>query len=103
MKKPTYPKYKEAAEIVRHLRRIGWAMDSCGDASIVYSPDRKQFGLSQFMPDGPLVTVCDACFRTCCWDGILYCEDFDVAGTIDLPRNVLRLLDLEHEDYFNGE
>jgi len=31
------------------------------------------------------------------------CDDSDCAGTVDVPRALLCILDLEHKDYFSDE
>lgn len=47
------------------------------------------------------VTVCDRCLQASCWQGIFMCEDSETAGTVDLPRSTLRMLDRENEDYWS--
>jgi hypothetical protein len=49
----------------------------------------------------PKVTVCDSCFRACCWQGKLICESSKHAGTIELSVETLKELDLEHESYWD--
>jgi hypothetical protein len=47
------------------------------------------------------ITVCDACFRACCWQGQFMCDDARDAGTT--VRTVRELRDGnhgEHEDYW---
>lgn len=46
------------------------------------------------------VTVCSACLRASCWQGIFYCEDARGAGTREMRAEELRQLGREHEDYF---
>ena len=48
-----------------------------------------------------LVTVCDACGRACCWHGLFYCEDYQTAGTKDVPASQLRKLKAEHSSYYS--
>ncbi len=33
-----------------------------------------------------MVTVCSACRRESCWQGIFYCENYRTAGTVDVPK-----------------
>ena len=47
-----------------------------------------------------MVTVCDACFTACCWQGIFLCEESRSAGTTELPVSKLREMALEHSDYW---
>ena len=49
-----------------------------------------------------LVTVCDACQRACCWHGLFYCEDYQTAGTKDVPASQLRKLKAEHSSYYSA-
>ena len=46
------------------------------------------------------VTVCSACKRASCWNGIFYCDDYKKAGTIEMTVADLRKLGLEHPDYY---
>lgn len=46
-----------------------------------------------------LVTVCANCLRASCWQGQFYCDDYKVAGTVDMPLAVLEKKKLEHSDY----
>ncbi len=48
------------------------------------------------------ITVCDACFRACCWKGIFMCDDARDAGTVE--RTVQQCVELgeEHSDYWDG-
>lgn len=56
------------------------------------------------VPDRPadddLVTVCDACLQSSCWHGIFMCEESKNAGTVQKTVRELRLLALEHSDYW---
>ena len=51
---------------------------------------------------GETITVCDACLRACCWQGVFMCEDSLHAGTTEKTRGELEDLDLEHSDYWEG-
>ena len=46
------------------------------------------------------VTVCAACYLSCCWQGEFMCDDARGAGTIDLSVAELKKLALEHEHYW---
>lgn len=49
------------------------------------------------------VTVCDKCFRACCWQGQFMCDDSRTAGTTEKTVAELRTADHgEHEDYWRG-
>jgi hypothetical protein len=50
-----------------------------------------------------IVTVCSACKRACCWQGIFYCDEYKTAGTIDMRVGDLAGLDLEHPSYWQPE
>ena len=50
-----------------------------------------------------LVTVCSKCFRSSCWQGKLYCEDYIYADTINLPISKLKKLCLEHKSYWEDK
>ena len=47
-----------------------------------------------------LVTVCDACFRACCWQGEFLCDDARNAGTCDITVRELSIMGLEHPEYW---
>ena len=49
-----------------------------------------------------LVTVCSACLCACCWQGEFYCDDYQQAGTKEMPVSELRKLKLEHPGYWDG-
>ena len=53
--------------------------------------------------DERTIIVCAACLRACCWQGIFYCEDADVADITEKTIAQLRELDLEHSDYWREE
>ena len=55
------------------------------------------------MKDDDLITVCSACHRACCWQGIFFCDDAQQAGTVEMTVAELRKLDLEHPDYWQNE
>jgi len=46
------------------------------------------------------ITVCSACLRSSCWQGIFFCEKYLEAGTVDKTVEELRRLNLEHEDWW---
>lgn len=46
------------------------------------------------------VTVCDACLRACCWQGVFYCDDYRTAGTKDITIAEAKTKGLEHADYW---
>lgn len=46
------------------------------------------------------VTVCSACLRASCWQGIFYCDDYQIAGTVDKTVSELAELDREHPSYW---
>lgn len=50
--------------------------------------------------DDYLVTVCDKCLKSSCWQAIFMCHESAYAGTVEKTVAELRALGLEHEDYF---
>lgn len=46
------------------------------------------------------ITVCNKCKRASCWQGIFYCNDSTDAGTIEMTREELEKLNLEHPSYW---
>lgn len=49
-----------------------------------------------------IITVCNKCFRSSCWQGIFMCDKAKTAGTIDLTVKELRLKNThEHESYWH--
>ena len=48
-----------------------------------------------------LITVCDACFRACCWHGIMMCDYSQGAGTVQKTAAELRKIGAEHPDYYS--
>lgn len=46
------------------------------------------------------VTVCNKCLRACCWQGEFMCEWAKTAGTIEETIEVLKMMNLEHPDYW---
>jgi hypothetical protein len=47
------------------------------------------------------ITVCDHCFRACCWQGQFMCDDARGAGTTVRTVRELREGNFgEHEDYW---
>lgn len=56
----------------------------------------------------PTITVCDKCYRACCWQGEFMCEDSYSAGTKDKKISYLisrmnRGFDGEHPDYWQKD
>lgn len=49
------------------------------------------------------ITVCDQCFMTTCWQGIFMCDKSRNAGTVERSRKELRVLNKEHESYWEKE
>ena len=49
------------------------------------------------------VTVCEACRRAGCWQGVRYCDEYRSAGTVEETRTALALLNLEPEHYWTPE
>ena len=49
------------------------------------------------MKDNDLITVCDACFRACCWQGEFMCEGARNAGTTEKSVAELRKMKLDNE------
>ncbi len=52
------------------------------------------------MKDDDLIPVCDECYMASCWQGMFMCEKSRDAGVIDVSVKELRLLRLEHEQYW---
>lgn len=60
------------------------------------------------LKDDDIITVCNNCFRACCWIGEFMCDESYGAGTFDLPVKILRLIQPildqgiggEHEEYW---
>ncbi len=53
------------------------------------------------MSDTRLVTVCDKCFRSSCWQGIFPCDEAQTtAGLTEKTVDELRALNVEHESYY---
>jgi hypothetical protein len=50
--------------------------------------------------DRALVTVCDHCLKASCWHMEFPCENYQNAGTVDLPVLALKTLGREHSDYW---
>jgi hypothetical protein len=46
------------------------------------------------------VTVCSACLRATCWQGLFYCDEYRTAGTVEKAPELLKELNLEHSDYW---
>lgn len=49
-----------------------------------------------------LITVCNKCFRACCWHGIMMCDESYSAGTVEKTAAELRKLNVEHPDYYSA-
>lgn len=50
-----------------------------------------------------LVTVCAACKQASCWQAKFMCQQSDHANIERLPVRQLRVLGLEHPDYWDPE
>src|ERR1700675_323703 len=50
--------------------------------------------------DDWMVTVCDACFKASCWQGIYPCDRAKTAGTVERKASELRELDRENLDFY---
>lgn len=54
------------------------------------------------------VTVCDKCFRACCWQGIFLCDEAYSAGTVNMTiGELLQIKDCdgetpEHPSYYKN-
>jgi hypothetical protein len=46
------------------------------------------------------VTVCSKCLTATCWNGIFYCNDFQMAGTVEKTIEELKVLNREHPSYW---
>lgn len=56
----------------------------------------------------PTITVCDKCYRACCWQGEFMCDDCYSAGTKEktvgwLVARINRGFDGEHPDYWQKD
>lgn len=47
-----------------------------------------------------LVTVCNKCLQSSCWQGLFMCQESQNAGTVELTVRELIALGREHPDYF---
>lgn len=57
--------------------------------------------MNELKPDDK-VTVCDKCYMASCWQGHFMCEESRDAEIVDVPVRELRLLKLEHEQYWTA-
>lgn len=55
------------------------------------------------MKDEDLITVCDACFRSCCWQGEFMCDEARTAGSTNKTVAELRKLHAENDFYRESE
>ena len=55
------------------------------------------------MNENRKVTVCAECFRACCWQGELMCENAKYADIVKKPISELKALKLEHPDYWGTD
>jgi epoxyqueuosine reductase QueG len=46
------------------------------------------------------ITVCDSCFRACCWQGVYMCNESRDAGITEKTVAELRKLNYEHSSYW---
>ena len=53
------------------------------------------------MSKARIITVCDKCFRACCWHGIFMCDDSQTAGTVEKTTTELKKLKVEHPSYYS--
>lgn len=51
----------------------------------------------------PVITVCSACKKASCWQGIFMCDSSYSASTVNRKVSTLIKLDEEHPDYWNNE
>lgn len=60
---------------------------------------------TRVLSDSPddLITVCDACKRASCWQGIFMCEQSRGAGTVEMRRDASVALDYEHPVYMRTD
>jgi hypothetical protein len=49
-----------------------------------------------------LITVCSACLRASCWQGVHYCEKAGDSATIQLARSKLIALRREHPSFWRS-
>jgi len=49
------------------------------------------------------ITVCGACLRASCWQGVFYCDDYKKAGVVKLCVSALQALNYENPSYWCGE
>jgi hypothetical protein len=47
-----------------------------------------------------LITVCAACLRASCWQGVYYCDEASNSATVQLPRSKLIALRREHPSFW---
>jgi hypothetical protein len=76
---------------------------ACGDRKSVrsgYGTTRKPCTECQKKEEDPLIIVCNACSRACCWQGIFMCDDAQTAGNKPIPKSVLTELALESPHYW---
>ncbi len=50
-----------------------------------------------------LITVCDKCLMSSCWQGIHMCQHSQAAGTVRKRRDELQALGLEHHSYMKTD
>jgi len=55
------------------------------------------------MSDQRKVMVCSACLRACCWQGVMMCDEYMEAGTVDKTIKELKELKREHSDYWKED
>jgi len=59
--------------------------------------------LSHPIKKDPIITVCAACKRACCWQGKFMCEDAIGADTEEVRESELLKLKLEHPDFWKED
>lgn len=51
-----------------------------------------------------LITVCDKCLCASCWQGLFYCAEYQTAGTKQMSRAQLRLVNkFEHPSHWKTD
>lgn len=46
------------------------------------------------------ITVCAACLKASCWQGLFFCDQHKEAGTVEMTIEELQSLNLEHPGYW---
>lgn len=48
-----------------------------------------------------LITVCDRCLCASCWHGEIFCDEYQLAGTVQKTVAELRKLNREHPHHYS--